>query len=105
MLNGQLGTRLMFWVGGTVPLPPSSDIVDALTSVEVTQDESGANGFQIQFALAADTVGDYSVLSGGALDPFNRVWIAAVMGVAPEVLIDGIITHQQVTPGIAGGAA
>lgn len=105
MLQGMLGTRLLFWVGGTVPTPPTGAVVDALSSVEVTQDESQGAGFQIQFSLEANALGDYPLLSGGSLALFNRVWIAVFLGVTPEVLIDGIITHHQVTPGLDGSSA
>jgi hypothetical protein len=33
------------------------------------------------------------------------VVIAVVMGVLPEVLIDGVITHQQLNPGEEPGSA
>jgi len=105
MLTGILGTRLLFWVGATVPTPPSSEVIDAVSQVEVTQDETAGNGFQVQLSLAPDEAGDYRTLSDGALALGNRVWIAVLLGVTPEALIDGIITHQQVTPAPEGGGA
>ena len=98
MLAGQLGIRLVLQVGKTVPLPAPADVVDAITRVEVTNDAELGDGFQIAFTLGKDQAGNYGVLDGGALDPFNRVVIAVAVGAVPEVLIDGIIAHHQLVP-------
>ena len=50
------------------------------------------------FTLTKTSLLDYSILASGALEPFNRVVIAIAFGVVPEVLIDGIITHHQLSP-------
>ncbi len=98
MLASQLGIRLMLQVGKTVPLPAPADVVDAITRVEVTNDADLGDGFQITFTLGKDQAGNYGLLDGGALDPFNRVVIGVAIGAVPEVLIDGIIAHQQLVP-------
>ena len=41
---------------------------------------------------------DYQLLSNPLLKPFNRVVLVVTIGVIPYVLIDGIITHQQLNP-------
>jgi hypothetical protein len=98
MLASQLGIRLLLLVGNTVPLPASYAVTGALTRIEVTNDAENGDGFQMTFTLSKDSILDYSLLSDGTFNPFNRVIIGVVLGVMPEVLIDGIITHQQVTP-------
>jgi hypothetical protein len=50
-------------------------------------------------------VPDYDLLQSGLVDPMQRVIIAVIFGVIPEVLIDGIITHQQFDPGSQPGQA
>lgn len=105
MLSSTLGVRMVLLLGDTVPLPASYEVMSALTRAEVTMDSAGADGFQLTFALAKDTVADYGLVLTGALDPFKRVVIAVVMGVLPEVLIDGVITHQQLNPGEEPGSA
>jgi len=97
MLSSFLGLRLVLWAGPTVPIPPPPGTLDALQSVEVTNDGNGEDGFQITFALKKGLL-DYEMLSAGTFDPFRRVWIGAVMGVVPELLIDGIVTHHQIAP-------
>ncbi|HEX8394489.1 MAG TPA: hypothetical protein VF665_19235 [Longimicrobium sp.] len=98
MLTGELGIRLMLLVGDTVPLPASSELVSALEQVQVTSDAAGGDGFQLTFRLARGLV-DYPLVLSGAVDPFKRVIVGVMMGAVPQVLIDGIITHQQLTPG------
>jgi hypothetical protein len=98
MLTSQLGIRLILLVGGTIPLPASYDLMTALTHVEVTNDADQSDGFQLTFALSKDSLMGYSILSGGSLDPFNRVVIGVLLGITPEVLINGVITHHQFSP-------
>ena len=98
MLASTLGIRLILWLGRTVPTPAPLAVLNALTNVEVTNDASQGDGFQMTFSLSKELTGDYDLLSGGALAPLTRVIVGVVMGVTPEVLIDGIITHHQLTP-------
>ena len=98
MLTSHLSIRLMLLTGKTVPLPASADVVTAITQLEVTNDSEVGDGFQITFTLGKDKIVDYGLLKSGALDPFNRVVVGVALGVVPEVLIDGIIAHHQVTP-------
>ncbi len=98
MLTSQLGIRLILLIGKTVPLPAPPAVVNALTRVEVTNDAETGDGFQLTVTLGKDTPLDYGLLQSGALDQFSRVIIGVLLGVMPEVLIDGIITHQQITP-------
>jgi len=97
VLTSELGIRLMLWTGGTIPTPPKPAVTAALTRVQVTNDEDSGDGFQLTFALGHDGVADWDLLDG-SLAPMTRVWIAVVLGVVPEVLIDGIITQHAVTP-------
>lgn len=98
MLASMLGIRLILLAGSTVPLPVSYAVTSALSNLEVTNDSDQGDGFQMTFTLGKDGLVDYSLLRDGTFDPFNRVIIGVLLGVTPEVLIDGIITHHQVTP-------
>jgi hypothetical protein len=93
-----LGIRVLLWIGKSVPLPAPPWFSQALQRVEVTCDARGNNGFQLTFALSRDNPVDYTGLVSGTLDPFNRVIIGVLMGAVPEILIDGVITHQQFSP-------
>jgi phage protein D len=85
-------------MGETVPLPASYEMMSALTQVKVINDDEKGDGFEMIFTLGKDNSGDYSLLNSGRLSPFTRVVIGVLLGVSPEVLIDGVITHHEVTP-------
>jgi hypothetical protein len=88
----------MLFVGQTLPLPAPEAVVGAISNVEVTNDSELGDGFQITFGLSKDGGVEYGLLKSGVLEPFNRVVIAVVLGVVPEVLVDGIVAHHQVDP-------
>ena len=98
MLIGSLGIRLIMWLGAAVPLPPPPGLLQALTDVTVTNDADGDDGFQLTLSIGKNELLDYGLLAGGALDPMSRVIIGVLMGVVPEVLLDGVITHHQLQP-------
>ena len=72
----------------------------SVQSVEVTNTDEGRDGFQITFAAGrspSDTE-DYLLMNNPLLEPFNRIIITVSLGAVQKVLIDGIITHKQLTP-------
>lgn len=96
-----LGLHLILWIGPKIPVPAPAELVDAIQSIEVTNTDEGRDGFQITFAVGRSgpaDVSDYPLMSSPLLKPFNRVIIMVAFGVVPKVLIDGIITHQQLNP-------
>lgn len=93
-----LGVRLQLMIGPTVPLPAPYPVMDALVSLEVTNRDRERDGFQMNLALGKDSLLDYGLLLNGYFDPPSRVIIAVLIGVLPQVLIDGVITHHQVVP-------
>ena len=94
-LVGLFGIRLQLLIGPNVPLPASYDVMDALVSVQVTNNDRESDGFQMEFNLGKDTPLEYSLLASGDLDIKNKVTIMVLFGPLPETLIDGIITHHQ----------
>lgn len=98
MLAGLLGIRALVWVGPTVPVPLPYDAMNSLLKVQVINDSRAEDGFELTFALGKDASADFSLLASGAVELFNRVAIAVIMGVTPEFLIDGIITEQEILP-------
>jgi hypothetical protein len=91
-------------MGSVVPTPVPYDVLQALQSVEVTNDSETGDGFQMTFQMQKDRMLDYGLLRNSALKPDTRVIIAALMGAVPEVLIDGIVEHQQVKTDPSTGA-
>lgn len=102
MLTGALGVRQLLWMGATVPVPAPYEVLQALVSVEVTNDNETGDGFQIVLGLHKDRTLDYGLLRSPALAPGNRVVVGVVLGIVPEVLIDGVIDHHQLRVGAGG---
>jgi hypothetical protein len=105
VLIGILGVRLILLVGPTIPLPPPPGVAQALRHVEVTTDDRQGDGFQLHFAVGKDAVVDSSLLLSGVVDPMRRVVIGILFGAIPEVLIDGIVTHHELSPGDEPGTS
>ncbi len=103
-----LGIHLTMLVGVTVPIPAPPNFLEALDTVEVTHSDQGRSGFQITFRVGRsgnmDLV-DYKLLSNPLLLPFNRVVLIVTFSAIPRVLMDGIITHQQLSPGNQPGSS
>lgn len=98
----ELGIHLTMMVGPSVPIPAPPLLSEALESVEVTHTDEGRSGFQIVFRVGRSTDAgdllDYRLLSLPLLRPFSRVVLIVMAGVTLKVLMDGIITHQQLRP-------
>jgi hypothetical protein len=95
MLATTLGIRLLVWVGTGVPRPAPSEILDAFTSVVVTDDMDGASGFELTFSVGKDRSLDYDLVHHAALVPGEHVVLGLVLGATPAVLMDGVITTHQ----------
>lgn len=105
MLANLLSIRLMVLVGDTVPLPAPYEVTSALQRVEVTNDSGSGDGFQMTFSLARSGLADYGLIQNGTVDPMKRIVVAVLLGGLPEVLIDGVVTHHQFSPGDQPGQA
>lgn len=97
MLNG---IHLTLMIGPVVPIPVPQLVLDALTNVEVTTTDRGASGFQLSFTLSKHSpLHTLFLLSGGAPLLFLRVVIVVTLKGTPEVIMDGVITNHQISPG------
>ena len=103
-----LGLHLQMMIGPTIAIPATPDLTEALQSIQVTHNDEGKSGFQLTFRVGrtglADVL-DYGLLANPLLRPFNRVVLTAVFNVMPRVLMDGVITNRQLSPGDAPGTA
>src|SRR5581483_2842177 len=81
-------------------------VLDALQSVEVSLPTTERAAFQLVFTLSTRSpLHTLFLLTGGAAVPLVRVIVAVTVGCTQEVLIDGVMTHHQVTPGGHAGQA
>jgi hypothetical protein len=95
MLNG---VYLTLMIGPAVPIPAPLPVVEALKSVQVTSSKD-RSGFQLTFSLGKTSPLQLAMLPAGYFDPIlTRVVIVATMNGLPRVLMDGIITRQEITP-------
>jgi hypothetical protein len=92
------GIHITLMIGPALPVPAPRQIMDALTSIQVTSGKDKA-GFQIVFAVSKDSMLLKTLLPAGYFDPIvTRVCIIATMGGFPHVLMDGMVTRQELTP-------
>lgn len=95
--------QLNLMMGPFVPLTVPRAVLDALDAVEVTVNDTGASGFQLTFIVDKQSpLQILFLLSGGAPLLFMRVVLAAVVNGVTNVLIDGVVTNNHISPGDKG---
>jgi len=92
------GIHLTLMIGPAVPVPAPKVVVDALRSVQVTSGKD-KTGFQLTFALGKNSPLQTTMLPAGYFDPIStRVLLIVTLGGFPNVILDGIVTRQEMTP-------
>lgn len=92
------GVHLTLLIGPLpAPVPAPFPVVEALQSVQINAQRE-RNGFQLTF-----TIGKLSplqvMLATGLLDPMTtRVVLVATMNGIPNVICDGVVTQQEMSP-------
>jgi hypothetical protein len=100
------GVNLTLMVGPVVPVPVPKEVIDALTSVEVTTTAGQRSGFQLTFTMSVRSpLQTIFLLAGGALAPIIRVIIVATVNGSAQVLMDGVMTNTEVSQGSTPGTA
>lgn len=90
-------------IGPVIPLTPPRAVLDALSSVEVTVDDIGASGFQLIFSIDKQSpLQILFLLTGGLPLLFMRCIIIVTVSGNSNILIDGVITNNQISPGDKG---
>ncbi len=93
------GIYLTLLVGPVVPIPVPRVVLDALTGIEVTQNTDGPSGFQLTFNLSNRSPLQTIFLVAAGQTPMLRVIIVLTISGMPQVLMDGLMTRNQITPG------
>ncbi|SFR07258.1 hypothetical protein [Poseidonocella sedimentorum] len=101
------GAELRLHIGPAVPIPVGEDVMKALVSASVTSATAEAPGvFQLVFEIDQNSpLMTVFMLSGGAPIPMIRVVISARVNGSDSVLMDGVMTNHEVSPGPAPGSA
>ncbi|HUP60699.1 MAG TPA: hypothetical protein VNA69_09810 [Thermoanaerobaculia bacterium] len=98
------GVHLTLMIGPAVPVPVPRSVLDALVSAQVTTTAGDKSVFQLTFNVSTRSpLHTIFLLSGGSILPIVRVILIVTFRGTPHVLIDGVITHQQVSPGTEPG--
>jgi hypothetical protein len=92
------GVHLTLMIGPLVPLPVPKSVMDALLSVKVTSGKD-KSGFQITFGVSKKSELLTTLLPAGYFDPMStRVVLIVTLGGMPNVIMDGIVTQQELSP-------
>lgn len=99
MTLGPPPVRLQLFTGPAVPIAAPKVVLDALREVTV---EAGSGDAQSGFELVFDVpkkspLNVLFLLTGGASIPLLRVVIAVTVGGTTEVVMDGVMTHHEVS--------
>jgi len=97
------GVSLTLYSGVVTTSPVSREVIDALTSVEVTSATEGASGFQLSFTLSNRSPLHSDFLIQAGTNPLLRIIIVANINSTQEVMMDGVITNHQVSAGSQPG--
>lgn len=96
MIGG--GIHLSLMIGPGVPIPVPEEVIEALESVQVTS-SGQTSGFQLAFQVGKGSMLLETMLPAGYFDPLTtRVVIVATVNGQPSVLMDGIVTRQELAP-------
>jgi hypothetical protein len=94
------GVHLTLLVGPVVPVPVPQVVLDALTQIEVVTPDEAAGAFTLNFTLSVQSpLQTLFLLSGGSVVPLLRVIVVVTVNGTPQVLIDGVVTKTEITPG------
>lgn len=92
------GIHLTLLIGPAVPIPAPAVVVDSLDSVQVNHDKD-RSGFQLTFAVSKNSSLLNVMLPAGYFDPMiTRVIVVVTLNGLPNVLMDGIVTRQEMAP-------
>lgn len=82
-----------------VPAPAPLPIVEAVQSLEITSGRD-RSGFQLTLAVGKGSPLQLAMLPAGFLDPMTtRLVVTVVISGLPWVIMDGIVTRQDLQPG------
>jgi hypothetical protein len=93
------GVHLTLLVGPVVPAPVPRELLEALTEVEVTNGVESPDGFRLTFALSTRSVLHQAFLVAATRTPLMRVVIVVTINSIPKVLMNGVLTNQEVSAG------
>jgi hypothetical protein len=92
------GVHLTLLMGPGIPIPVPDIVINSVASIQVTNSKE-RNGFQISFNVDKKSELLRTMLPAGYFDPIStRVMIIATLNGFPNLLMDGFITTQEMSP-------
>jgi hypothetical protein len=91
------GFYLSLMMGSFNAGPVPHEVIDALTEAQVSTTVGSQGGFQLKFGIGKQSK-IQQMLNSGYFDPRTRVILAVTVNGSTEVLMDGIITKQDIAP-------
>jgi hypothetical protein len=91
------GFYLTLMMGSFNASPVPHEVIDALTEAQVNTTVGSQGGFQLKFGIGKQSK-IQQMLNSGYFDPRTRVVLAVTVNGSTEVLMDGIITKQDIAP-------
>lgn len=92
------GIHLTLLIGPAVPVLAPAIVIDSLEGVQVNHDKE-RSGFQLSFKVSKNSTLLNVMLPAGYFDPMiTRVIIIVTLNGFPNVLMDGIVTRQEMAP-------
>jgi hypothetical protein len=90
--------RLQLLIGPGIPLPVPREVLDAVQEIKVESGSGGTqSGFELSFRLSnRSPLHTLFLIAGGSGIPILRVVIAVTLRGTTTVLMDGVMTHQEV---------
>lgn len=89
---------LTLMIGPAVPVPAPLPVMDAIESIQVTSSKD-RSGFQLTFTVGKTSPLQLALLPAGYFDPIvTRVIILITLNGMPNVIMDGIVTRQELQP-------
>jgi hypothetical protein len=95
--------QLTLMMGPIIPLTVPQTVLESLAEVEVDVSDVGQSGFQLTFSI--DKMSPLQILfllTGGMPLLFLRVVVVVTVNGVANVLIDGVITNNEISPGDKG---
>ena len=90
--------NLTLLIGPAVPMPAPKSVLDALERVQVNSG-TDRSGFQLTFNAGKASPLVRTMLPAGYFDPIvTRVIVVVTIHGLPHVLMDGVVTQQEISP-------
>lgn len=91
------GIHLTLMMGAISASPVGRDLIESLVSAQVTVAAGSRTGFQMVFQVGKNSNIATQLIPSGFFDPPTRVILVVTPGGSSTVLIDGVITRQELS--------